>query len=126
MADVDTNMDRIRSSLQQHPNEGETGHLPSGAQDHSASKLEVLPDLEKDETALSWIRTHESQYVHTVGAMPGSRQITSSLPPMGAGKSYPPDLPGQEEYVVEFDGANDPTHPQNWSMNVRLVSAKPI
>jgi DHA1 family multidrug resistance protein-like MFS transporter len=39
--------------------------------------------------------------------------------PMGAGKEYPPLLPDPETYVVEFDGAEDPLHPYNWSMTRR-------
>ena len=39
---------------------------------------------------------------------------------MGAGKAYPPQLPAQEVYVVEYDGVNDPLHAQNWPMNKKL------
>ena len=39
---------------------------------------------------------------------------------MGAGKEYPPLLPDREEYVVEFDGPDDPLHPQNWPMRKKL------
>jgi hypothetical protein len=45
-----------------------------------------------------------------------------SIPSMGGGKPYPPDLPGQDEYLVEFDGIDDPTHPQNWSTKIKLVT----
>ena len=31
-------------------------------------------------------------------------------------QEYPPNLPAQEEYVVEFDGPDDPMHPQNWRL----------
>lgn len=31
-------------------------------------------------------------------------------------QEYPPDLPAQEEYVVEFDGPDDRMHPQNWRL----------
>ena len=31
-------------------------------------------------------------------------------------QEYPPNLPAQEEYVVEFDGLEDPMHPQNWTL----------
>lgn len=41
--------------------------------------------------------------------------------PMGAGKSYPPELPDPEQFVVEFTGADDPLHPQNWSLGSKIT-----
>ena len=58
--------------------------------------------------------THRLQYSHTVGASIQPRSGTTSLPEFGGGKPYPPQLPAQEAYVVEFDGKDDPLHPQNW------------
>ncbi|KAN0102174.1 MFS general substrate transporter [Hyaloscypha variabilis] len=41
---------------------------------------------------------------------------------MGGGRPYPPELPGESsEYVVEFDGPQDPTHPQNWPMSTKIT-----
>lgn len=40
---------------------------------------------------------------------------------MGAGKPIPPALPDATEYVVEFDGPDDPAHPLNWSFLVKYV-----
>lgn len=40
---------------------------------------------------------------------------------MGAGKPYPPVLPEAEEYVVEFDGVDDPRHAQNWPMRRKVM-----
>lgn len=39
---------------------------------------------------------------------------------MGANKPYPPPLPDREEYVVEFTGADDPLHAQNWPLRKKL------
>ncbi|KAK4937326.1 hypothetical protein LTR10_022007 [Elasticomyces elasticus] len=58
--------------------------------------------------------THRLQHSQTVGASVKSRAETRPLPEFGGGKPYPPTLPAQEEYVVEFDGKDDPLHPQNW------------
>jgi DHA1 family multidrug resistance protein-like MFS transporter len=41
---------------------------------------------------------------------------------MGLGKPYPPLLPAQEEYVVEFTGPDDPLHAQNWPMKKKWVN----
>ena len=59
--------------------------------------------------------THRLQHSQTVGAQPTkSRASTKPLPEFGGGKPYPPPLPEREEYVVEYDGKDDPLHPQNW------------
>ena len=77
-------------------------------------------DLERHPTALSRIQTGRSQHSQTVGT--GLRSRTSNrmskkpLPNFGGGKSYPPQLPDREEYVVEFDGPNDPLHAMNWPL----------
>lgn len=45
------------------------------------------------------------------------------MPEMGLGKPYPPLLPAQEEYVVEFEGPDDPLHAQNWPMRKKILTA---
>ena len=71
-------------------------------------------DLERHPTALSRIETHRTQQSGTVGRSATSRESRKPLPNFGGGKEYPPPLPAQEQYVVEFDGVEDPIHPQNW------------
>lgn len=81
-------------------------------------------DLERHPTALSRIQTARSQHSQTIGA--GIRRRTRSakpLPAFGAGKPFPPPLPDREEYVVEFDGPEDPMHAQNWPLKKKLVIA---
>ena len=80
------------------------------------SRMSTQRDLERHPTELSRIATQRSQHSGTVGRSRTSRTRRSSkpLPEFGAGKPYPPPLPSQEEYVVEFDGPDDPLHPQNW------------
>lgn len=78
--------------------------------------------LERHETAMSRIETHSLQHSRTVGASIKSRQSTKPLPNFGAGKPFPPMLPAREEYVVEFDGADDPMHAQNWPLSRKLAT----
>ena len=52
-----------------------------------------------------------------------TRQSKKPMPNFGAGKPFPPLLPEQEEYVVEFDGPDDPLHAQNWPMKKKLAVA---
>ncbi|KAF2267199.1 MFS general substrate transporter [Lojkania enalia] len=78
---------------------------------------------ERDPEAISRIETHRSQHQATVGASITRRSTTKPqrpLPVMGADKPYPPPLPELEEYVVEYDGVDDPLHAQNWPMRKKL------
>ncbi|SLM34103.1 mfs dha1 multidrug resistance protein [Lasallia pustulata] len=82
-------------------------------------------DLERHPTALSRINTHRSQHLGTVGrtGTTATRDSKRPLPEFGGGKPYPPPLPHQEEYVVEFDGPHDPLHPQNWPIRKKILTA---
>lgn len=88
------------------------------------SRVTTQPDLERHPTALSRIQTGRSIHSATIGASIRSRTTTrhskTPLPPFGAGKDYPPLLPDREEYVVEFDGPDDPLHAQNWPLSKKL------
>ena len=80
------------------------------------SRVGTTRDLERHPTELSRIETQKSQHSGTVGRSLKSRESKKPLPPFGAGKEYPPPLPAREDYVVEFDGPDDPMHPQNWPL----------
>lgn len=80
------------------------------------SRVSTQNDLERHPTALSRIATARSQHSNTVGRSIKSKQSNKPLPAMGAGKPYPQPLPDQEDYVVEFDGPDDPLHAQNWPL----------
>ncbi|PKY06170.1 synaptic vesicle transporter [Aspergillus campestris IBT 28561] len=85
---------------------------------HTLRSRRTEPDLERHPTttsgALSRIETQRYQHALTVGEGIKHRPSQVALPPFGGGKPYPPPLPAREEYVVEFDGAEDPMYPQNW------------
>jgi len=80
------------------------------------SRVSTQRDLERHPTEISRIQTARSQHSGTVGRSATSRQSRKPLPAFGAGKPYPPLLPDQEDYVVEFDGPDDPMHAQNWPL----------
>ncbi|EFQ95293.1 hypothetical protein CFE70_005984 [Pyrenophora teres f. teres 0-1] len=89
----------------------------------------TLHPTERDPEALRRIETHRSQHAGTVGASRVDSRLSRTLtrrrtekplPNLGAGKPFPPPLPDREEYVVEFDGADDPLHAQNWPMKKKL------
>jgi len=87
------------------------------------SRVPTQRDLERHQTELSRIQTARSQHSATVGR-DGSRpkKWDTPLPAFGAGKPYPPPLPNQEDYVVEFDGPDDPLHAQNWPLRKKYVT----
>ncbi|KAK3387048.1 major facilitator superfamily domain-containing protein [Podospora didyma] len=87
------------------------------------SRVSTQRDLERHPTELSRIHTQRSQHSATVGRDPKSRESRKPLPPFGAGKPYPPLLQDREDYVVEFDGPDDPLHAQNWPMGKKLLTA---
>jgi MFS transporter, DHA1 family, multidrug resistance protein len=78
------------------------------------SRVSTQRDLERHPTELSRIHTARSQHSETIGGGLRSRQSRKPMPAFGAGKPFPPPLPDQEEYVVEFEGPDDPYHAQNW------------
>jgi DHA1 family multidrug resistance protein-like MFS transporter len=69
------------------------------------------------------IETTRSQHTLTVGRGATTRLEKGPLPEFGGGKPYPPELPAQEEYVVEFDGEDDPLHGQNWPMKKKVLTS---
>jgi len=89
------------------------------------SRIQTQGDLERRPTALSRIHTQRSQHSATVGRSLKSRESRKPLPEFGGGKPYPPPLPEREEYVVEFDGPDDPLHAQNWPLKKKYVWNQP-
>lgn len=87
------------------------------------SRVSTQRDLERHPTELSRIHTARSQHSETIGRSLRSRHSSKPLPAFGAGKPFPPPLPDQEEYVVEFDGPDDPYHAQNWPLNKKMFVA---
>ena len=79
----------------------------------------VFAYLERHPTALQRIDDHRLQHSQTVGTT--RSKPWKELPDFGGGKEYPPLLPEREEYVVEFSGHDDPTHPQNWTSKRKMI-----
>lgn len=84
------------------------------------SRVSTQRDLERHPTELDRIHTARSQHSATVGVSLGrsntqTRDSRRPLPPMGGGKDMPAKL-DVDDYVVEFDGPDDPLHAQNWPL----------
>ena len=118
--------DRERASSERRPDSSLSGSVvlqdigqTTTAVQRTPTQTEKINTLERHPTALDRIETHRTQHSTTVGSGLRSRQTTKQsrpLPEFGAGKPYPPKLPNREEYVVEFNGHDDPAHAQNWPM----------
>jgi MFS transporter, DHA1 family, multidrug resistance protein len=102
---------------------GSSSSVSTVPEDARMSRINTSRDLERHPTALSRIQTQKSQHLGTVGRTSKSRESKRALPNFGAGKPYPPPLPGIDEYVVEFDGPDDPLHPMNWPLRKKLLVA---
>ena len=105
-----------RGSAATSSSTGSTSSASVVREEMGMSRINTQRDLERHPTALSRIETQRSQHSGTVGKSLKSRESKKPLPKFGGGKEYPPLLPEREEYVVEFDGPDDPLHPQNWPM----------
>lgn len=119
-------VDRDMEKLDRIPTAGSSSSSSSSStsirnQGDTISRINTSRDLERHTTALGRIQTQKSQHLGTVGRSIASRQSKKPLPNFGDGRDYPPPLPGIEEYVVEFDGPDDPLHPQNWPMKRKIT-----
>ncbi|RDW93658.1 MFS transporter [Aspergillus mulundensis] len=69
--------------------------------------------------------TSESRHTQSLGC---SDDVEAGLPSVaaaqgmsfGQGRPLPPPLPAREDYVVDFDGPDDPSFAQNWPLRTRL------
>ncbi|GFF41824.1 uncharacterized transporter C36.03c [Aspergillus udagawae] len=59
----------------------------------------------------------------TIGSSHGSTKKDNRPLTIGAGKAFPPPLTDPENYVVEFDGPDDPEHPYNWNFGLNAIFA---
>ncbi|KAL1884382.1 hypothetical protein VTK73DRAFT_76 [Phialemonium thermophilum] len=114
---------RLNDEVERVPTQSSGSSSSFSARGSGISRIPTQRDLERHPTVLSRIQTERSQHSNTVGRGPNSRQPKKPLPAFGAGKPYPPPLPAQEEYVVEFDGPDDPLHAQNWPLRKKLLTA---
>lgn len=83
----------------------------------------LMEYIDRHPTAIERIEGHRLQHMQTVGGTSKARAEGYELPSFGAGKPYPPPLPEREEYVVEFDGHDDPRHAMNFPMKTKILIA---
>ena len=91
--------------------------------DDANMEVKIMSYLDRHPTAVQRIADHRLQHSLTVGSRKTGTSEAAHLPNFGGGKPYPPLLPEREEYVVEFDGHEDPSHAQNWPLKRKIVIA---
>lgn len=70
-------------------------------------------------TELDRIATHGHIHKSTVGKKPTLKRELEAVKTLGAGKVFEPADYNVEDFLVEFDGHDDPLHPQNWPLRKR-------
>ncbi|GME73346.1 unnamed protein product [Ambrosiozyma monospora] len=129
------------STLMNNTTENETDDIRSNSDDDISVATSNLPNQYDIEKALSKQGTHSLSLVKTESRVAPNADMSKVLtntdaishriqeqndagvpiPPMGADRDYPPMLPPNEDYVVAFDGENDPIHPHNWPMKQKVM-----
>ncbi|KAJ5690471.1 MFS general substrate transporter [Penicillium macrosclerotiorum] len=122
--DTSKEADRPSSSGTSVSSTGSSSSVEYNSNFHRLQSRNTEVDLERHRTAtsqaLSRIETQRLQHAMTVGESVKSRPSRQPLPAFGAGKPYPPHLPNRDDYVVEFDGPEDPLYPQNWPLKRKI------
>lgn len=92
------------------------------------SRIATERDLERHPTVAHRVQTARLQHSNTVGRSEtrgtSRRDGQRQLPGMGLGKPMPAHLPDREDYVVEFEGPDDPLHAQNVSIRFGKVCVR--
>jgi DHA1 family multidrug resistance protein-like MFS transporter len=81
-------------------------------------------DSSLDPRELDRIATYRILHTSTVGTKGKITTRLNTLQTLGAGKPFPPKNYDGEDFLVEFEGHDDPLHPQNWAMRKRYVWAR--
>ncbi|OBT63067.1 hypothetical protein VE03_07432 [Pseudogymnoascus sp. 23342-1-I1] len=69
---------------------------------------------------LSRVPTNRLQHILTVGSSRHGLSQGKLTWSMGHGRSLPAPLSEPDGYVVEFEGPDDPAHPHNWALAVKI------
>lgn len=82
------------------------------ARTRTLSTGSILRHRDTHPLELDRIATHKSLHSGTVGRR--GTKVPTRVETLGAGKIFAPADYNVEEFLVEFDGHDDPLHPQNW------------
>ncbi|VVT44573.1 uncharacterized protein SAPINGB_P000461 [Magnusiomyces paraingens] len=107
--DLEANINNNNNNINNNNNNNNGDFSPQQLSRRNSIASE-MPSLDEQE-AISRVLT---------GRIP---DLNAPCPPMGGDRDYPPLLPQQEQYRVDFTGPDDPLHPFNWPLSKKIVIA---
>lgn len=121
MDDYDRQLEEAEAQANEYMSDQQDNHDPNIRTRSRATPSST--NLSRHPTHIHRWQSQVIQHTHTVGApdvKPTKSKESQPLPDFGAGKDYPPEPPAERQaYVVDFNGPDDPLHPQNWSRNAK-------
>ncbi|KAK6464676.1 major facilitator superfamily domain-containing protein [Scheffersomyces coipomensis] len=93
----------------------------SGAKLNDSSE-DMGDELSRLESNAQISRTLSRRITGSESFYSDAQKSNEPMPKMGGGRDYPPPLiADRTAYQVQFDGPDDPTHPQNWSSAEKFI-----
>jgi hypothetical protein len=95
---------------------------------HSVQIPQVEASSGEDLEALQFTQTQADHLQQTAMETKASYSIKGAYEnplPMGRGRAIPPPFPSSDDYIVDFDGPDDPDHPYNWKFSVKYAHVSP-
>ncbi|CUM63262.1 uncharacterized protein PRCAT00000833001 [Priceomyces carsonii] len=95
---------------------------PFDGQDLERSGAGELTDGDEDSNLIA-SRTVSRKLTCSEELLEKASRSDKPIPSMGKGRDYPPPPPAEkDDYLVIFDGPDDPMFPPNWSMKKKVVN----
>ncbi|EGV62000.1 hypothetical protein CANTEDRAFT_115464 [Yamadazyma tenuis ATCC 10573] len=78
-------------------------------------------ELSRYESNVSASRTLSRRLTGADELIEKAKESKEPLPQMGGGRPYPPTLPDREQFIVSYDGPDDPIHPHNFPLRKKVI-----
>lgn len=95
---------------------------------HSDQIPQVEVSNDGDLEALQFTQTqtnHLRQTALETKASYAFKESHDKILSMGRGRAFPSPLLNLDDYIVDFDGPDDPDHPYNWKFSVKYAGFSP-
>lgn len=113
----DISSEENNTAIPYHPT-----HDASNGQELTKTYTNSVGDVGPDNASLvEQVERMSRSLTNSQSFTESARKSTAPLPLMGGGRAYPPPLPEKEQYVVSFEGADDPMHPFNWPLKKKAL-----
>lgn len=91
---------------------------------HSGQIPQVEASSDEDLEALQFTQTqtdHQQQAATETKTSHSLKRAHEQPLSMGRSRAVPPPLLSSDDYIVDFDGPDDPDHPYNWKFSVKYA-----